>query len=100
MFDLSSQCQTLGLGDQGISSYYSPGFTEEDCKFIQGFLDAQGISAYNTRVFKGIDNRKRKRGEGEESVLPEFTIVQAAVTLGTTGKMFKHEGKSIKVIAI
>ena len=39
----------------GTSTYYSSDVTREDAASVQRFLDARGLMAYNTRLFKRED---------------------------------------------
>uniref|UniRef100_A0A2C9KUM4 dipeptidyl-peptidase III n=1 Tax=Biomphalaria glabrata TaxID=6526 RepID=A0A2C9KUM4_BIOGL len=63
MFSLEHK--ELGLGDKGISTYYSANCDEVDAKIAQEFLDAKEISPYNTRLFK---NKNPGTGEIEYEV--------------------------------
>ncbi|KAM8969325.1 dipeptidyl peptidase 3 [Sarcophilus harrisii] len=55
MFSLEPQQRHLGLGNEGTTTYFSENCTLEDAKLAQSFLDSQNLSAYNTRLFKGVD---------------------------------------------
>ncbi|XP_038620187.1 dipeptidyl peptidase 3-like isoform X1 [Tachyglossus aculeatus] len=57
MFSLEPRQCHLGLGDEGITTYFSGNCTLEDAKLAQSFLDAQNLSAYNTRLFKELDEQ-------------------------------------------
>ncbi|XP_036715200.1 dipeptidyl peptidase 3 isoform X5 [Balaenoptera musculus] len=54
MFSLESRLRHLGLGKEGITTYFSGNCTMEDAKLAQDFLDSQNLSAYNTRLFKEV----------------------------------------------
>ncbi|XP_064432200.1 dipeptidyl peptidase 3 isoform X4 [Mirounga angustirostris] len=54
MFSLEPRLRHLGLGKEGITTYFSGDCTMEDAKLAQDFLDSQNLSAYNTRLFKGV----------------------------------------------
>nr|XP_030689336.1 dipeptidyl peptidase 3 isoform X3 [Globicephala melas] len=54
MFSLESRLRHLGLGKEGVTTYFSGNCTMEDAKLAQGFLDSQNLSAYNTRLFKEV----------------------------------------------
>uniref|UniRef100_A0A8C4Q4K5 Dipeptidyl peptidase 3 n=1 Tax=Eptatretus burgeri TaxID=7764 RepID=A0A8C4Q4K5_EPTBU len=54
MFSLEDHERQLGLGSEGISTYFSGNCTTEDAKLAQRFLDEKEISAYNTRLFKVV----------------------------------------------
>ncbi|XP_063059784.1 dipeptidyl peptidase 3 [Engraulis encrasicolus] len=52
LFSLDDRQKQLGLGDEGITTYFSGNCCLEDAKLAQKFLDSQNLSAYNTRLFK------------------------------------------------
>ena len=54
IYSLTPRVKELSLGD-GMSTYYSSNCTKADAEIVQGFLDQEGISAYNTRLFKRDD---------------------------------------------
>uniref|UniRef100_UPI0035902BE8 EH domain-binding protein 1-like n=1 Tax=Myxine glutinosa TaxID=7769 RepID=UPI0035902BE8 len=54
IFSLEDHERQLGLGSEGISTYFSGNCTAEDSKLAQRFLDEKEISAYNTRLFKVV----------------------------------------------
>ena len=64
MYSLLPRHCALGLGD-GVSTYYSPNCTMEDAKFVQGFLDQEGISPENTRLI-----REGNKSEGDNDFPP------------------------------
>nr|XP_033810385.1 dipeptidyl peptidase 3 [Geotrypetes seraphini]XP_033810386.1 dipeptidyl peptidase 3 [Geotrypetes seraphini] len=52
MYSLLPRQKNLGVGEKGISTYFSENCTMEDAELAQKFLDSKNISAYNTRLFK------------------------------------------------
>uniref|UniRef100_A0A4W3GLX6 Dipeptidyl peptidase 3 n=1 Tax=Callorhinchus milii TaxID=7868 RepID=A0A4W3GLX6_CALMI len=52
MFSLHDRQKQLGLGDKGITTYFSGNCDLKDAELAQRFLDSKNISAYNTRMFK------------------------------------------------
>uniref|UniRef100_A0A6Q2YUB3 Dipeptidyl peptidase 3 n=1 Tax=Esox lucius TaxID=8010 RepID=A0A6Q2YUB3_ESOLU len=58
LFSLADRQKQLGLGDKGITSYFSGNCFLEDAELAQRFLDSKNLSAYNTRLFK-------KKSEGK-----------------------------------
>ncbi|KAF7206239.1 dipeptidyl peptidase 3 [Nothobranchius furzeri] len=52
MFSLKDRQKQLGLGDKGITTYFSGNCCLEDAELAQRFLDSKKLSAYNTRLFK------------------------------------------------
>uniref|UniRef100_A0A8C9B024 Dipeptidyl peptidase 3 n=1 Tax=Prolemur simus TaxID=1328070 RepID=A0A8C9B024_PROSS len=72
MFSLEPRLRHLGLGKEGMTTYFSGNCTMEDAKLAQDFLDSQNLSAYNTRLFKEVNQ------EGK----PHYDVRLASV-LGT-----------------
>uniref|UniRef100_A0A673Y937 Dipeptidyl peptidase 3 n=1 Tax=Salmo trutta TaxID=8032 RepID=A0A673Y937_SALTR len=60
LFSLEDKQKQLGLGDKGITTYFSGNCCLEDAELAQRFLDSKNLSAYNTRLFK-------KKSEGKAS---------------------------------
>uniref|UniRef100_A0A8C7KF37 Dipeptidyl peptidase 3 n=1 Tax=Oncorhynchus kisutch TaxID=8019 RepID=A0A8C7KF37_ONCKI len=52
LFSLEDQQKQLGLGDKGVTTYFSGNCCLEDAELAQKFLDSKNLSAYNTRLFK------------------------------------------------
>nr|XP_054097053.1 dipeptidyl peptidase 3 isoform X4 [Callithrix jacchus] len=63
MFCLEPRLRHLGLGKEGITTYFSGNCTMEDAKLAQDFLDSQNLSAYNTRLFKEVDREGKPHYE-------------------------------------
>uniref|UniRef100_H2L990 Dipeptidyl peptidase 3 n=1 Tax=Oryzias latipes TaxID=8090 RepID=H2L990_ORYLA len=58
IYSLEDRQKQLGLGDKGITTYFSGNCTLEDAELAQRFLDSKKLSAYNTRLFKRNDGGK------------------------------------------
>ncbi|MED6238575.1 bifunctional diacylglycerol diphosphate phosphatase/phosphatidate phosphatase, partial [Ataeniobius toweri] len=52
IYSLEERQKQLGLGNKGISTYFSGNCCLEDAELAQRFLDSKKLSAYNTRLFK------------------------------------------------
>ncbi|KAJ8348299.1 hypothetical protein SKAU_G00268880 [Synaphobranchus kaupii] len=52
IYSLDDKQKQLGLGDKGITTYFSGNCSLEDAELAQKFLDSKNLSAYNTRLFK------------------------------------------------
>ncbi|XP_051956429.1 dipeptidyl peptidase 3 [Xyrauchen texanus] len=59
LYSLEDKQKQLGLGEKGITSYFSENCCLEDAEFAQKFLDSKNLSAYNTRLFKTELDGKR-----------------------------------------
>ncbi|XP_043474342.1 dipeptidyl peptidase 3 isoform X3 [Leptopilina heterotoma] len=56
IFSVAGKLKTLGLGDKGITTYFSSNCTMEDADLINEFMQHKGLESYNTRCFKTIKN--------------------------------------------
>ncbi|XP_048851050.1 dipeptidyl peptidase 3 isoform X2 [Brienomyrus brachyistius] len=52
LYSLDDKHKQLGLGDKGITTYFSGNCSLNDAELAQRFLDSKSVSAYNTRLFK------------------------------------------------
>eukprot|EP00064_Thunnus_orientalis_P007283 superscaffoldBa00000796_g7303 len=52
LYSLEDRQKQLGLGDKGITTYFSGNCCLEDAELAQRFLDSKKLAAYNTRLFK------------------------------------------------
>ncbi|XP_051170510.1 dipeptidyl peptidase 3-like isoform X1 [Leptopilina boulardi] len=56
VFSVEGKLKTLGLGDKGITTYFSSNCTMEDADLINEFMLHKGLESYNTRCFKTTEN--------------------------------------------
>ncbi|XP_069036565.1 dipeptidyl peptidase 3 [Lepisosteus oculatus] len=63
MYSLEERQKQLGLGEEGITTYFSGNCCLEDAELAQKFLDSKNLSAYNTRLFKKISPEGRRSYE-------------------------------------
>eukprot|EP00053_Salpingoeca_punica_P013300 m.119961 g.119961 ORF g.119961 m.119961 type:complete len:739 (-) comp16167_c0_seq2:171-2387(-) len=52
MYSLQPSVRSLGLGEDGVSGYYSARCTKADAENVQAVMVKHNISGYNTRLFK------------------------------------------------
>lgn len=57
MYNLDKRRRELGIGEKGVSTYYSSNITEEDITTVQKFMTTKNLSPYNTRLFKDSDGK-------------------------------------------
>ena len=87
VYSLEPRLRSLGFGPvEGISTYYSSNCTKEDAAFCQRFLDTNGISAYNTRLFKVCVEAK-----------PTMYIVSVAAAKASSDEPVMFEGAQFVV---
>uniref|UniRef100_A0A2K6GMN5 Dipeptidyl peptidase 3 n=1 Tax=Propithecus coquereli TaxID=379532 RepID=A0A2K6GMN5_PROCO len=88
MFSLEPRLRHLGLGKEGITTYFSGNCTMEDAKLAQDFLDSQNLSAYNTRLFKEVD----REGKAHYDVrLASVLGTEPALDSEVTSKLKSYE---------
>ncbi|CAL8111205.1 unnamed protein product [Orchesella dallaii] len=58
VYSLSEREKQLGLGEKGISTYFSYNCTQDDAELINRFMKKQGIEGWMTRCFKTVDGEK------------------------------------------
>ncbi|KAK7868635.1 hypothetical protein R5R35_008443 [Gryllus longicercus] len=59
IFSLSEEEKTLSFPDKGVTTYFSRNCTLEDAELVNEFLKNKKMEAYNSRVFKTVDNGTR-----------------------------------------
>ncbi|XP_015584964.1 dipeptidyl peptidase 3 isoform X2 [Cephus cinctus] len=52
IFSLEERLKSLGLGDKGITTYFSSNCTAEDAEIVNEFMQSKGLESYNARCFK------------------------------------------------
>jgi len=58
IYSLSEKEKQLGLGDKGVTTYFSANCTQEDADRMNRFMKKQKIEGWMTRCFKTINNGK------------------------------------------
>ncbi|KAM8940170.1 dipeptidyl peptidase 3 isoform 2-T2 [Pelodytes ibericus] len=97
MYSLEAREHQLGLGDDGITTYFSANCTIEDAELAQRFLDSKNLSAYNTRLFKTLDEGGRSKYEIRlASVDPDGDATESSDLLQSLGS-FEFEDHEIRV---
>ncbi|KAM9301527.1 dipeptidyl peptidase 3 [Gastrophryne carolinensis] len=97
MYSLEAQEKQLGLGDHGVSTYFSSNCTLEDAELIQGFLGSKNLSAYNTRLFKTQDEGGRTKYEVRLASVNKEGAADASSDLSNLLGMFDYENHEITV---
>uniref|UniRef100_A0A669E051 Dipeptidyl peptidase 3 n=1 Tax=Oreochromis niloticus TaxID=8128 RepID=A0A669E051_ORENI len=96
LYSLENRQKQLGLGDKGITTYFSGNCCLEDAELAQKFLDSKKLSAYNTRLFKKEDGGKTCYEVRLASAVQKGqTAVKKAKTKGK--KCFSFEDKEFTV---
>lgn len=67
MYSLGKRVRELGLGEKGLSTYYSSNITEGDIAVVQEFMGEKKLSPYNTRLFKLADKKYELRHASVET---------------------------------
>ncbi|XP_025104635.1 dipeptidyl peptidase 3-like [Pomacea canaliculata] len=88
MFSLNDREKELGLGEKGITTYFSGNCDQRDAEIVQEFMVSKNLSPYNTRLFKTED---------KETGLPVYEIRLASVEVGG-GDIPGFEEKSKQIL--
>ncbi|KAM3918310.1 dipeptidyl peptidase 3 [Leptodactylus fuscus] len=97
MYSLEPRERQLGLGEHGISTYFSANCTLEDAELIQKFLDSKSISAYNTRLFKTEDEGGRVKYDVRLASVSKEGSADESSDLSNLLGQFEFEGHEIQV---
>ncbi|XP_069824333.1 dipeptidyl peptidase 3 isoform X2 [Dendropsophus ebraccatus] len=97
LYSLEPRERQLGLGDHGISTYFSANCTLEDAELIQKFLDSKSLSAYNTRLFKTLDEGGRAKYEVRLASVSKEGSADVSSDLSNLLGQFEFEGHKIQV---
>ena len=82
-FSVEGKLKTLGLGDKGITTYFSSNCTAGDADLVNQFMQQKGLESYNARCFKTIEKGVNiyeirlasvEFGEDPKVTLPEETF--------------------------
>lgn len=52
LYSLDGKLKSLGLGDKGITTYFSANCDKEDADKVNAFMQHKGLESYNARCFK------------------------------------------------
>lgn len=97
MYSLEERQKQLGLGDKGITTYFSGNCGLEDAELAQKFLDSKNLSAYNTRLFKKVEADGKRCYE----VRLASAVKEAAAVDGEADNKcgsFEFEGATFRVL--
>ncbi|KAK0181984.1 hypothetical protein PV327_000159 [Microctonus hyperodae] len=54
-YSLDPNVKSLGLGDKGITTYFSANCTMDDANLVNEFMQSKNLESYNARCFKTIE---------------------------------------------
>ncbi|KOC66680.1 Dipeptidyl peptidase 3 [Habropoda laboriosa] len=52
IYSIEGKLKSLGLGEKGVTTYFSANCTDKDAELINEFMQSKGLESYNTRCFK------------------------------------------------
>lgn len=55
MYSIKGKSKSLGLGDKGVTTYFSANCTHEDADVVNKFMQKKGLESYNARCFKTVN---------------------------------------------
>lgn len=74
VYDLSPRKRHLGLGDKGITTYFSSNCTSEDADLVTRYFKSIQMEAYNNRVVKTTVDGKTHYEVFSSSLVGGFKI--------------------------
>ncbi|XP_076283188.1 dipeptidyl peptidase 3 isoform X2 [Lasioglossum baleicum] len=98
-YGIQEKQQSLGLGEKGITTYFSANCTDKDANLVNEFMQQKGLESYNARCFKTVasDNTNSyeirlasvKTDEDPKITLPEETFKDSKfrITRGDYSKL-------------
>ena len=91
-FSLSDREKQLGLGDKGVTTYFTPNCTNEDSDLVNRFFKLKNMEGYINRVFKvakggenGRDLFEIRHAAAESSVIGDREVFENADFVITAG---------------
>lgn len=75
LYSIKGKVKALGLGDKGITTYFSSNCTENDAHLVKEFMQNNKLEAYNNRCFKTTE----KYGESNEETRDVYEIKLASL---------------------
>lgn len=66
IYSTEGKLKSLGLGEKGITTYFSANCTDKDAELVNDFMQNKGLESYNARCFK-IAN-KQNDSEGSKNI--------------------------------
>ncbi|XP_076166727.1 dipeptidyl peptidase 3 isoform X2 [Ptiloglossa arizonensis] len=55
MYSIKGKLKSLGLGDKGVTTYFSANCTDKDAELVNEFMQGKELESYNARCFKRIN---------------------------------------------
>lgn len=55
MYSIGDKLKSLGLGDKGVTTYFSANCTKNDADLVTEFMQEKGLESYNARCFKTVN---------------------------------------------
>ena len=52
MYNINGKLKSLGLGEKGVTTYFSANCTDKDAELVNEFMQKKGLESYNARCFK------------------------------------------------
>ncbi|XP_059477918.1 dipeptidyl peptidase 3 isoform X2 [Neocloeon triangulifer] len=108
MYSLDTKQRSLGLGEKGVTTYFSSNCTMADADLIGEFMKKKNIEAYNNRLFKTVENgvttyeiRMASSLGGEEPGIThaeeEFQGCKIKITRGDYGALIGKVAEHLKL---
>ncbi|XP_024887160.1 dipeptidyl peptidase 3 isoform X1 [Temnothorax curvispinosus] len=74
LYSLDGKLKSLGLGDKGVTTYFSANCTEEDADRVNAFMQHKGLESCNARCFKTVGRRDRDPASNDNVAVYEIKL--------------------------
>ncbi|XP_053986648.1 dipeptidyl peptidase 3 [Hylaeus volcanicus] len=81
MYSIKGKLKSLGLGDKGVTTYFSANCTDKDADLVNEFMQEKGLESYNARCFKTVDETGKNMDTYEIRLASVKTDTDPSVTL-------------------
>ena len=103
MYSLTDQQKQLGLGQKGITKYFTPNCDMTDSEVLNRFMNMKNLEGYNTRVFKTQEGGRivyeirHAAVEEKELYKEEFEGCVFKVTTGDYNELLDNVCKNLEL---
>jgi len=86
MFNLEDKYKQLGLGDKGVTTYFTPNCNQEDAELVNRYMKSRNIESWNNRVLKKATGFKN----GKITYLYEIRNAAVYNSINSEPEMFEN----------
>lgn len=91
IYNLTDNTKSLGLGDDGVTTYFSDNCTKEDADFVSDWLKSKKYEGYICRTFKTVNEN------GKATYDIKLASVEKTSKPGITSEPEEFKGATFKI---